>query len=92
MNYHISQRYTTRRGQGYSQSKSDSSGGASHSAGATIRRRNELALINDVGMLLKLWWDEILSCYAIFWIDTDFSRQCLFANGICELKKGFEFI
>ena len=88
----INVRYTTRRGQGYSQSKSDSSGNASYSAGAAIRRRNELALIKEVGALLKQWWDEIASCYAVYWIDTDFSRQCLFANGVCELKKGLGFI
>lgn len=80
-------RYTTRRGQGYSQSKSDNAKGARYSAGAALRRHNELALIEEVGVLLRAWWDEILVCYAIFWIDTDFSRQCLFANGICELGR-----
>ena len=47
-------RYTTRRGQGYSQSKSDNAKGASYSAGAALRRHNELALIEEVGVLLRL--------------------------------------
>lgn len=80
-------RYTTRRGQGHSQSKSDNAKGASHSAGATLRRHNELALIEEVGVLLRSWWFDITWCYGIFWIDTDFSRQCLFANGVCEFGR-----
>ncbi|EEY15690.1 conserved hypothetical protein [Verticillium alfalfae VaMs.102] len=41
-------RYTTRRKQGGSQSANDNAKGAAHSAGASIRRYNEQALIDDV--------------------------------------------
>ncbi|KAK4137087.1 hypothetical protein BT67DRAFT_454743 [Trichocladium antarcticum] len=48
-------RYTTRRKQGGSQSANDSAKGAAHSAGASIRRYNEQALVEDVRELLKDW-------------------------------------
>lgn len=48
-------RYTTRRKQGGSQSANDNSKGAAHSAGATLRRYNEQALVEDVRGLLKDW-------------------------------------
>jgi len=48
-------RYTTRRKQGGSQSANDNAKGAAHSAGASIRRYNEQALVEDVRQLLKDW-------------------------------------
>ncbi|KAK0628656.1 hypothetical protein B0T17DRAFT_588721 [Bombardia bombarda] len=48
-------RYTTRRKQGGSQSANDNAKGAAHSAGASIRRYNEQALVDDVRGLLKDW-------------------------------------
>lgn len=48
-------RYTTRRKQGGSQASNDNSKGAAHSAGATLRRYNEQALVEDVRSLLKDW-------------------------------------
>lgn len=48
-------RYTTRRKQGGSQSANDNSKGNAHSAGASIRRYNEVALINEVRELLAAW-------------------------------------
>ncbi|KAK0655946.1 hypothetical protein B0T16DRAFT_451569 [Cercophora newfieldiana] len=48
-------RYTTRRKQGGSQSANDNAKGAAHSAGASIRRYNEQALVDDVRELLKDW-------------------------------------
>ncbi|KAK3335733.1 hypothetical protein B0T19DRAFT_480407 [Cercophora scortea] len=48
-------RYTTRRKQGGSQSANDNAKGAAHSAGASIRRYNEQALVEDVRALLKDW-------------------------------------
>ncbi|KAK4453509.1 hypothetical protein QBC34DRAFT_434796 [Podospora aff. communis PSN243] len=48
-------RYTTRRKQGGSQSANDNAKGAAHSAGASIRRYNEQALVEDVRELLKDW-------------------------------------
>lgn len=48
-------RYTTRRKQGGSQSANDNAKGAANSAGAQIRRYNEIALIEDVRALLGEW-------------------------------------
>ncbi|KAH8757575.1 hypothetical protein F5883DRAFT_156759 [Diaporthe sp. PMI_573] len=48
-------RYTTRRKQGGSQSANDNAKGAAHSAGSTLRRYNEQALVDDVRQLLTDW-------------------------------------
>ncbi|KAF4583082.1 ankyrin repeat and zinc finger domain containing protein 1 [Ophiocordyceps camponoti-floridani] len=48
-------RYTTRRKQGGSQSANDNSKGNAHSAGSSLRRYNELALVQDVRALLTDW-------------------------------------
>lgn len=59
-------RYTTRRKQGGSQSANDSSKGAAHSAGAGIRRHNEVALESEVRTLLSEWRDMIDKTELIF--------------------------
>lgn len=73
-------RYTTRRGQGGSQSSSDSSksGGVSHSAGASIRRQNEKHLIEDVQSLLKEYSPYIKEAKIILWTDTQTAKTTLF--------------
>ncbi|KAF4968299.1 hypothetical protein FSARC_4244 [Fusarium sarcochroum] len=48
-------RYTTRRKQGGSQSANDNAKGAAHSAGSSLRRYNEQALVDDVRNLLQDW-------------------------------------
>ncbi|KAJ3570770.1 hypothetical protein NPX13_g5615 [Xylaria arbuscula] len=48
-------RYTTRRKQGGSQSANDNAKGNAHSAGSSIRRYNEQALIDEVRLLLQDW-------------------------------------
>ncbi|KAF5021316.1 hypothetical protein F66182_6638 [Fusarium sp. NRRL 66182] len=48
-------RYTTRRKQGGSQSANDNAKGAAHSAGSSLRRYNEQALVEDVRSLLRDW-------------------------------------
>lgn len=48
-------RYTTRRKQGGSQSANDNAKGAAHSAGSSIRRYNEQALVDDVRQVLSDW-------------------------------------
>ena len=59
-------RYTTRRKQGGSQSANDSAKGAAHSAGAGIRRYNEVALEAEVRALLNEWEDLIEGCQLMF--------------------------
>ncbi|OLN94077.1 VMS1-like protein [Colletotrichum chlorophyti] len=48
-------RYTTRRKQGGSQSANDNAKGNAHSAGSSLRRYNEQALVEDVRALLQEW-------------------------------------
>ncbi|KAF2164593.1 hypothetical protein M409DRAFT_67732 [Zasmidium cellare ATCC 36951] len=59
-------RYTTRRKQGGSQSANDNSKGNAHSAGSSLRRYNETALIEEVRALLTEWKDWIDSAELLF--------------------------
>jgi hypothetical protein len=71
-------RYTTRRKQGGSQSAHDAKGAAS-SAGASLRRYNEAALITDVRTLLTEWKSMIDSAELVFIRATgNTNRQTLF--------------
>lgn len=59
-------RYTTRRKQGGSQSTNDNAKGNAHSAGSSIRRYNETALVNEVRELLTSWKSLIDTAELIF--------------------------
>lgn len=59
-------RYTTRRKQGGSQSASDNARGKANSAGSSIRRHNEQALIKEVRELLSQWSLHLKDCTSIY--------------------------
>ncbi|CAG8124413.1 unnamed protein product [Penicillium nalgiovense] len=59
-------RYTTRRKQGGSQSASDASRGAAHSAGSSLRRYNEAALEKDIREVLSDWKEMIDTAELLF--------------------------
>jgi len=59
-------RYTTRRKQGGAQSANDSAKGAAQSAGASIRRYNEMALESEIRVLLTEWKELIDKSQLIF--------------------------
>ncbi|KAI9676142.1 MAG: hypothetical protein M1817_000887 [Caeruleum heppii] len=59
-------RYTTRRKQGGAQSANDASKGAAHSAGSSLRRYNETALIADIRGLLAEWKTRIDTAQLLF--------------------------
>lgn len=59
-------RYTTRRKQGGSQSASDASRGAAHSAGSSLRRYNEAALEKDIRDILADWKEMIDTADLLF--------------------------
>ncbi|KAK6204278.1 uncharacterized protein RJT21DRAFT_90166 [Scheffersomyces amazonensis] len=59
-------RYTTRRKQGGSQSASDNAKGKANSAGSSIRRYNEQALIKEVRELLHEWKSYLNECSSIY--------------------------
>jgi hypothetical protein len=72
-------RYTTRRKQGGAQSTSDAANGAAHSAGANIRRANEVALNDEIRALLKEWKSMIDDCELVFFRATgNLNRRTLF--------------
>ncbi|KAL1305807.1 hypothetical protein AAFC00_003970 [Neodothiora populina] len=92
-------RYTTRRKQGGSQSANDNSKGNAHSAGASIRRYNETALVADVRGLLSEWKDWISTSDLLFVRATgSTNRKTLFENHegrVLDIKdtriRGFPF-
>ena len=59
-------RYTTRRKQGGAQSANDSAKGAAHSAGSSLRRYNEVALEQEIRVLLAEWRDLIGASQLLF--------------------------
>lgn len=74
-------RYTTRRKQGGSQSASDASRGAAHSAGSTLRRYNEAALEKEIRELLGDWKQMIDTAEVLFIRATgSTNRRILFGN------------
>lgn len=59
-------RYTTRRKQGGAQSSNDASKGAAHSAGSSLRRYNEQALIAEIRELLAGWREYLGTAELLF--------------------------
>lgn len=59
-------RYTTRKKQGGSQSASDNARGKANSAGSSIRRYNEQALVKEVRELLASWKGYLDKCDSVF--------------------------
>lgn len=73
-------RYTVRAKQGKSQGSRDSRGNAPRSAGSSLRRYNESALVQDVQELLTSWTDNLKRCDLIFLRAPSYNQQMLF-NG-----------
>mmetsp|Transcript_33375 Transcript_33375/g.38847 ORF Transcript_33375/g.38847 Transcript_33375/m.38847 type:complete len:715 (+) Transcript_33375:62-2206(+) len=61
-----SARYTTRKGQGGSQSSLDNTKGKAKSVGSQLRRAGETQLRNDVETTLKEWKEDIDNCSMYF--------------------------
>lgn len=75
--------YTVRAGQGGSQSARDNKSGGSHpkSAGASMRRYNEQALVGHVRNIVTVWSDEIKKSSIIFYRATGpYNRAVLFGG------------
>ncbi|KAM4094473.1 hypothetical protein ACB094_06G198300 [Castanea mollissima] len=74
-------RYVVRAKSGKKQSSKDASGKSVHSAGASLRRHNELALKKDIQELLAAWkpYFDAFSCVFIYAPSNN--RQLLF-NGV----------
>ncbi|KAF8111481.1 hypothetical protein N665_0074s0015 [Sinapis alba] len=74
-------RYVVRAKAGKKQSTKDGSGGSIHSAGASLRRYNELALKKDIQELLASWKPYFDSASCVFVHAPSSSRQLLFNGG-----------
>jgi hypothetical protein len=73
------QRYTVRRKQGGSQRGKDASGNKPKSAGANIRRQNEVMLDNEVRALLNVWRNKLQACQRVFiYAPGPYNKQTLF--------------
>ncbi|XP_004492649.1 uncharacterized protein [Cicer arietinum] len=71
-------RYVVRAKAGKKQSSKDASGRAAHSAGASLRRYNELALKKEVHELLTIWRPYFDASICIFIHAPSSSRQLLY--------------
>lgn len=73
-------RYVIRAKSGKKQSSKDASGKIAHSAGASIRRHNELALKKEIRELLTAWKPYFEASSCIFIHAPSDNRQLLFEN------------
>ncbi|PWA00654.1 hypothetical protein BB558_003290 [Smittium angustum] len=74
-------RYTTRRKQGTSQSSHDKAKGQpAKSAGAQIRRYNEIKLMDDISSILLEWKNYLTSSSRIFQSTSKATRRVFFGN------------
>lgn len=74
-------KYTVRRKQGGSQASKDQSKGGIHSAGASIRRQNEVRLREEIAELLKNWNVEIAQSSRIFIHAPSFNSTSFYFEG-----------
>merc|ERR1719499_2522545 len=78
--------YTVRAKQGGSQSAADNKSGGSHpkSAGASLRRYNEMSLMQHIQEITEQWEETLKKCQLIFYRATSSNKSALFSskNGI----------
>jgi len=80
--------YTVRAKQGGSQGSADNKAGSTHkSAGASLRRYNEMALIQHVQDITKLWSSELAGCSLIFYRAASSNRSVLFGGKTPALSR-----
>lgn len=79
--------YTVRAKQGGSQSAADKAGGKHKSAGASLRRYNEMALVQHVQDIVKLWSQELKRCQLIFFRAASGNKKVLFGGREPPLAK-----
>lgn len=82
-------RYTVRAKQGGSQAGRDGKqkGSQPKSAGASLRRYNEMALVKDVQDLLQSWSEELQKCSAVFYRAPGANRAVLFSGKCPPFRK-----
>ncbi|XP_038045046.1 ankyrin repeat and zinc finger domain-containing protein 1-like [Patiria miniata] len=75
-------RYTVRAKRGTAQGMRDSQQGGNQpkSAGASLRRYNEAALVEDIHALLACWDDQIRDCHRIFLRAPSYNKNAFFGG------------
>ncbi|XP_033639466.1 ankyrin repeat and zinc finger domain-containing protein 1-like [Asterias rubens] len=83
-------RYTVRAKRGTAQGMRDSQQGGNQpkSAGASLRRYNEAALVEDIQTLFASWADSVNSCHRIFLRAPSYNKKVFFGgkNPLLDLK------
>ncbi|KAF4086658.1 hypothetical protein AMELA_G00086890 [Ameiurus melas] len=80
-------RYTVRAKRGTAQSVRDAQNRAPKSAGSTLRRYNEAALMKDIQELLKNWAEYLTQADAIFLRTPKYNRSMFFGGREAPLGK-----
>jgi len=70
--------YTVRAKQGGSQSSADQRGGHHKSAGASLRRYNEMALLQHIQAIVEQWAEHLAACHLIFYRAASSNKTSLF--------------
>jgi len=84
--------YTVRAKQGGNQSSADNKSGSSHpkSAGASLRRYNEMALMQHIQEIMDQWGDHFKQCQLIFYRATSGNKKVLFGSKGSVIEKDDE--
>jgi len=84
--------YTVRAKQGGSQGAADNKSGGSHpkSAGASLRRYNEMSLMQHIQGITEVWADHFRSCQLIFYRATSSNKNALFSGKNSVLNRNDE--
>lgn len=84
--------YTVRAKQGGSQGSADNKSGGSHpkSAGASLRRYNEMSLMQHIQDITEVWEDHFKSCQLIFYRATSSNKNALFSGKNAVLTRNDE--
>ncbi|NXA83483.1 ANKZ1 protein, partial [Thryothorus ludovicianus] len=81
-------RYTVRARRGTAQALRDAQGSAARSAGASLRRYNEAALLKDIQNLLEAWAQHLNEAQRIFLRAPHHNRALLFGGRSPPLTRG----
>eukprot|EP00092_Neocalanus_flemingeri_P017170 GFUD01018567.1.p1 GENE.GFUD01018567.1~~GFUD01018567.1.p1 ORF type:complete len:683 (+),score=220.78 GFUD01018567.1:36-2084(+) len=84
--------YTVRAKQGGSQGAADNKSGGSHpkSAGASLRRYNEMSLMQHIQGITELWEEHFKACQLIFYRATSSNKNALFSGKTPVLTRNDE--
>jgi len=84
--------YTVRAKQGGSQGAADNKSGGSHpkSAGASLRRYNEMSLMQHIHDITELWEEHLKACQLIFYRATSSNKNAIFSGKNAVLTRNDE--